>query len=151
MKPDRMTGRVVLLLALAALAGCNSAKRDAARQRQSSHLRTLVSVYNFAASKQGHPPAGETEFKSFIDTSAKPMIDSLKLSSPNELFVSERDGQPFVVVYSKRPPGMNPDVIAYEKTGVDGKRLVGYSLGMIEEVDEARFNQLVPAASNPEK
>jgi hypothetical protein len=30
--------------------------------------------------------------------------------------------------------------------GIDGKRFLGFVLGNIEEVDEARFQELVPAA-----
>ena len=45
--------------------------------------------------------------------------------------------------------GASRDVIAYEQTGVGGNRLVGYSLGMTQEVDEQQFTQLVPAAGRP--
>ena len=37
-------------------------------------------------------------------------------------------------------------VVAYETTGVGGKRLVANTLGAIDEVDEATFRTLVPNA-----
>ena len=45
------------------------------------------------------------------------------------------------------PPGPGgAPVIAYEQEGVGGKRFVASSLAAIEEVDEARFRELVPNA-----
>lgn len=136
-----------LLIATMLLPGCRSSQSDAARQRESSHLRSLISLHNFATSKLGHRPVNETEFKSFIAANAKPMIDSLHLVSANELFVSERDGKPFILLYGQPPNGPSHDVVAYEQTGVAGSRLVGYSLGMIQETDEQEFAQLVSATS----
>ena len=130
--------------------GCRT-KSDAARERESSHLRSLISVFNFATAKLGHRPANEAEFKSFISANARPMIDSLHLADVNELFVSERDGQPFVVLYGTAPNGAARDLIAYEQTGVASVRLVGYSLGAIAEVDERQFSQLVPQTPRPAK
>jgi hypothetical protein len=37
-------------------------------------------------------------------------------------------------------------VIAYEQEGIDGKRFIATSVGAIEEVDAARFRELVPDA-----
>jgi hypothetical protein len=34
-------------------------------------------------------------------------------------------------------------VIAHEKEGVGGKRYVAYPTGAVEEVEDAKFNQLV--------
>jgi hypothetical protein len=34
----------------------------------------------------------------------------------------------------------------FEQQGKDGKRMVAYDVGKIEEVDEATFRQLVPEA-----
>lgn len=36
------------------------------------------------------------------------------------------------------------EVIAWEQTGADGRRMIGNSLGAVEEVDEATFQQRVP-------
>jgi hypothetical protein len=57
------------------------------------------------------------------------------------LFTSPRDGQPYVVHYKQAGT-----VVAYERDGKDGKRLVAYPSGQVEEVDETRFKQLVPSA-----
>ena len=62
------------------------------------------------------------------------------VDSFDELFVSDRDGKPLVVVYGSRLK--DSDVLIYEQTGVNGKRLVGHRIGMVEEVDEAEYKKL---------
>ena len=138
-----------LLVALT-LVGCG-AQSDVAQRQETTHLRSLVSLYRHAASTLGRPPADEVEFKDFIRNKAKAMVDALKIANVDELFVSERDGQPFVVLYGRRPPEVAPDLVAYERTGVAGKRYVGYSLGVVQEVDEQRFAELVPESSRPDE
>lgn len=140
-----------LLLGMLMLAGCAGAKTEAARKRESSHLRSLVSVYNFAAAKLGHRPANQAEFKSFIAANARPMLDSQHVNSVDELFISERDGQPFVVLYGEPTKGAAADLVAYEQVGVAGKRLAGYSLGAIAEIDEQQLANLAPAVNKPGK
>jgi hypothetical protein len=102
----------------------------------------LTNLYAKSERELGRSPANEQEFKAAIgkmDIS----LEAMKVGSIDELFVSERDGQPFVIVYGQSPQG----VVAYEQTGVDGKRQVGFKLGNIEDVDEARFRELVPSAA----
>jgi hypothetical protein len=62
----------------------------------------------------------------------------------DDLFVSPHDGERYVVLYGPAPKTGDASVVAYEKTGVDGKRQVGFLLGNIQEVDEAEFKKLVP-------
>jgi hypothetical protein len=135
-----------LVLAGLILGGC-SAKPDAGSSTP-DEFRKLVTLYSRMVMGAA-PPANEAEFKKAIGTSLKSVADVLQVSDVDALFVSSRDGKPFVVVYGSRPAKMNPDVVAYEQDGVDGKRLVGFSLGTIEEVDEARFKELVPAGATP--
>jgi hypothetical protein len=107
-------------------------------------LRLLTNLYAKATRNLGRHPKDEQEFRDAIgkmDLS----LDLMKVSSVDQLFVSERDGQPFVVLYGPLPQTQGSDVIAYEQTGVDGKRMVGHKIGMVEEVDEARFRELVPS------
>jgi hypothetical protein len=79
------------------------------------------------------------------------MLANAEVQNTDELFISERDGKPFVIFYGQPPNGVANGVIAFEQEGVDGKRLVGYMLGMIEHVDEARFNELVPNSARSQK
>jgi len=132
---------VILLLLpffMAASAGCRAKDKNAVK-REASHVRLLTNLYGLATSKLGHVPHDEQEFKKFI-AARSTTAEKLKIGSIDELFVSERDGQPLHVVYGTPPTGS--DVVVYEQTGLDGKRQVGHRIGMVEEVDEAQFKKL---------
>jgi hypothetical protein len=129
------------LVAMLFVVGCNAPKANAIK-KETSHLRLLTNLYAKISMKSGHNPRNEAEFKEAIKNSDVP-LEALKVSSVDELFVSERDGQPCVVVYGPRQPGN--DVVVYEQTGVDGYRQVGHMIGKVEEVDEAKFRELVPS------
>jgi hypothetical protein len=100
----------------------------------------LTAYYGSAVSRLGHAPRDQQEFKSAINLPPASM-EKFSIKSLDELFVSERDGQPLVVAYGPGRPAS--DVVVYEKAGVDGKRLVGRHLGTVEEVDDATFNNLM--------
>jgi hypothetical protein len=134
-------GIVILLLLpvfIVAGAGCR-AKGENSGNRETSHVRVLADLHALATSRLGHIPHDEQEFKKFIATRSK-LVEKLKIGSIDELFVSERDGQPLHVVYGTPPT--TSDVAVYEQTGVNGKRLVGHRIGMVEEVDEAEYKNL---------
>jgi hypothetical protein len=129
-----------LFLIACTLAGCGGPSADA-QQGQLNHVRLLTMMYTKVSSQLGRNPKDEQEFQDLIHK-ADPSLEAMKVSSIDELFVSERDGQPLGVHYGPHPPGS--DVVVYEQTGVDGKRLIGHKIGHVEEVDEARFRELVP-------
>jgi hypothetical protein len=133
-----MSLAVAAIVAAAATIGCGGDAQKAA-QKETSHIRLLTNLYAASERDLGRSPANEQEFKTAIgkmDVS----LEAMKLGSIDEVFVSERDGQPLVIVYGPSPNG----VVAYEQTGVDGKRQVGFKLGNVEEADETRFKELVP-------
>ena len=136
-------GMVLALLGAAMLAGCGGAVQTGAKQI--SHVHALTTLYFRATSALGRAPASEQEFKEAINQ-GKVDLSVLGVSNIDELFVSDRDGQPIVVVYGKDAKGKTPDVVAYEQTGVDGVRLVGNRAGQVTEVDAAEFAKLVPSA-----
>ena len=59
------------------------------------------------------------------------------------LFVSDRDGQPFVVRYGVSGGLGATDAVIFEQQGRNGKRQVGFTDGTVEEVDSARYDQLL--------
>ena len=63
-----------------------------------------------------------------------------QIDSFDELFISERDGQPLTVAYG--PAAANSNFIVSEQTGVNGKRMVGLRTGIVEEMDEAQYKAL---------
>jgi hypothetical protein len=139
---------------LLVLAGCGSPTASQISDAENSHIRWLLKVRTHALS-QGKAPKNQDDYKRHIESLDPAMRDRVmkgaKISSVDELFKSERDGQPYVIFYGRPPAGANPDVVGYEQTGVDGKRYVAFGLGVVEEVDEQRFNELVPPAARPKQ
>ncbi len=127
----------VLMAAAAAPIGCSPASKSGVGEIP--HIKLLASFYNRAARDLGRYPKNEQELKQTIGKMDL-NLEAMKLASVDELYVSERDGEPLVIVSPPNAKG----VILYEKTGVDGTRLVALSEGNVQEVDEARFRELVP-------
>ncbi len=110
----------------------------------------------FSSQHQGKGPADETQFKAFIEKLSESQRKSFNIKDVNTLFVSGRDGKPYVILYGgkknaapspKGPSGAQ--VIGYEQVGSGGRRYVASALGAVEEVDEATFKQRVPNAKTP--
>ena len=149
--------KVGLFLAVAvfcvAPVGCGGSQRQSASQEQ-SNLKPLVILYGHCKGQnRGEPPASEAALKQFIQSLSAEELARWGVTDVDSLFTSPRDGKPYVILYGDAAksgaagPGY-PQVVAYEQEGVGGKRLVGSSPGdMVEEVDEARFKELVPDAN----
>jgi hypothetical protein len=144
----RLTALCAVGLTCLAATGCSSQKKSL--DREQSGLKKLVIFYGQYLSKhRGQPPTNEAEFKKFVQSLLPPDAKPSGGDDLDRIFISGRDGKPYVVIYGqpKGPPGLaGAPVIAYEQEGKGGKRWVASSLGAIEEVDEARFRKLVPAA-----
>ena len=137
MRVNRRLVLQVLIVAAGAPLGCGAGSK-APDKGLTSHIQLLASLYNKAARDLGRYPKNEQELK---DTISKMdlKLEAMKLSNINEVFVSERDGQPLVIVLPPNAKG----VTVHEKTGVDGTYLVAFSEGNVQEVDESRFRELV--------
>jgi hypothetical protein len=133
----------ILTLALGALTliGCGGEGSSEVREKGLSHVRLLTSLHTRVSSELGRYPKDEAEFKAALGK-ANLTLDAMKVNSIDELFISKRDGQPLVVVYGQAPAGS--DVVVYEQTGVDGLREVGHRIGVVEEVDAAKFAEIMP-------
>ena len=135
--------KYVLLLVVAAssLVGCGGS--GAAAAKSVPHVRVVTALYFQANSRLGKNPANEEEFKQAID-SANVDWSTLGVSGADELFVSDRDGKPLIILYGPPPQGRPFSVVAYEQEGLNGVRLVGTSDGQVKEADAATFAKLVP-------
>lgn len=137
---------VIALVAVAAAAccGCSRPAQKETLTAESSHLKPLSILYGqYQTTNQSRPPANEAEFKKFVSSAGQSLLKQFKTDT-DKVFVSERDGQPYVVFYGKEIPPSG--VIAHEREGVGGERVVAYPFGSVGLVDEARFRQLVPNA-----
>jgi hypothetical protein len=147
-----LTGFWGVLVALTlATAGCRSRQENVPAME--SNLRPLALFYGqFVGQHSGKPPANEEEFRTYLDSLSAGELDAWGVDDVDRLFVSPRDGKPYVVLYGENAlqgPRWIADspVIAYEQVGVAGRRLVATALGAVEEVDEAELKDLLPGGS----
>jgi hypothetical protein len=134
----------------AASLGCS--RQEEPITKQEAHLKALAVCYGrFIGQHQGNPPQSEEEFKTFIQSIPAEQIPGGS-ADMNSLFVSPRDNQPYVVRYdldrTQLMPGPTMPIVAYEQTGVEGKRYVADMVGGVQEVEEAKFKELVPDAGS---
>jgi hypothetical protein len=138
----------VSLLTLPALSGCGS---DELESPTAAQLKAIGKLYlEFAVNNKGNGPANEQEFKRHLRTLPDHVLNSYGLASKalDAPFVSERDQEPLVIRYGIKIPFVSIQagpLVAHEKTGKNGRRLVAFTTGKAEHVDEARFQELLSA------
>ena len=98
---------------------------------------------------QGGPPANEDALKKHMGAMHPGEQYSRNIDPKNldACFKSERDNEPLVVIYGIKPEisGQSKQVIAHEKTGKNGKRLVVFASTKVASVSEAELEQLKSA------
>jgi hypothetical protein len=92
-------------------------------------------------------PPNETEFKNYLNGQPDHVLGShgFKKDAIDASFVSERDNEPFVIVYGIRITGISGKdgpMVAHEKTGRGGRVLVSLTNGKVLLVDEAGLKEL---------
>jgi hypothetical protein len=147
------------LLAGVFLTGCGKSTDPdsaiaAANQQNIQRLANLYFAYQMK--HEWHGPPDEPAFKQFLRAYSPAKLTRIGIDphAIDELFVSERDGQPFKIRYGVRGSAMgSSEPVIFEADGVDGRRNVGF-LNMVQrEVDDAEYNDLwagrLPPAANP--
>ena len=110
------------------------------------NLQRLANLYTlYQQQNKFDGPVDEAGFKEFIkQTDARRLeVMGIDPSAIDQLFVSERDGEPFKIKYGIRsgPHGCQEPAI-FESTGSGGKRMVGF-LNMVQrEVESSEYDQL---------
>ena len=145
-----------VLLGTLALAGCNGADAEsmiaASNDTNVKRLATLYSIFHNKNNLKG--PKNEEQLREFIESQdanrlKRGGIDATKL---DELFVSERDGEPFVIRYRVNTVVFGPPLpVVFEATGIDGMRQVGFCNGLMQEVDEEEYDRLMAGKADKEK
>jgi hypothetical protein len=137
----------LLVLALVALSGCGSS--DELNSPTAARLRGISTYYlDLAFARNGPGPASEQELKKHMRRQERSDllsngIDPQLIDSTQ--FVSERDQEPFVVLYGltiRKVTADSAPLVAHEKTGKDGKRLAVLANNKVRLVDEAGLEEL---------
>lgn len=133
-----------LIAILTLVLGCRGSNEEAAK-RNESNLKPLAILYSkYRVSHRGQAPANEKAFKEYISTIPEEQRKRFHAEDVDALFISPRDNKPYRIIYKDTARRGQSDVVAYEQEGAGGKRWVARDLGIVDEVDEARFKELVP-------
>jgi hypothetical protein len=134
-------------LALLAALGCGAS--DERNSPTAARLRGIATYYlDLTFARNGQGPADESELKKHMRRQERSDLVSNGIDPQaidSTLFVSERDGEPFVVLYQQTITRVTADsapLVAYEKTGKDGKRLAVLANNKVHLVDEAGLEAL---------
>ena len=134
------------------IAGCGSgaaAPSDADQQTAIALKLAGIAYGDFLAAHRGAPPKDAAEFRTFLEARLAD-LQANGVKSADDLLISPRDGQPFVVVTGKRlapPDQLDAPWALYEAAGVDGKRMIASARGIVVELTPHEFAQQAPGAS----
>ena len=143
-----LNGFVTALLALAVLSGCTGSvdPSNAVAAANSSNIQRVANLYlAYQGDNNWVGPTDEEKFREFIRNLSPQILNRISVDPANldQVFVSERDGQPFKIRYKVVGNSMgSTEPVVFESVGVDGQRMVG-TLGMTQlEVDDAEYESL---------
>jgi hypothetical protein len=124
---------IIGALGFAAAIGCQSGN-EVPPPTDPSMLRGIIRIYGIATRDLGRPPQNIEELKAIYA-----QVDS----DPSKYVRSNRDGEEFVVVWGLNLENSSADtVVAYERKGADGKRMIVTVDGMVREVTADEFAKL---------
>jgi hypothetical protein len=147
--PMKTTGLAAVAAAALLLSdGCSTSSGQSAPSRTAKSSLKQISVLfgQYCGRHSGQGPKNEAEFRKFIADNGQRSLKAAAVSSVDDLLTSPRDHQPFQVRYGVKagPPGTpGGRIVAYEKTGVNGSRLVVDPLGKVREVDQQELDGLL--------
>jgi hypothetical protein len=149
--PRRRAWLWAATFAVSAFAGCGGSSQPAPNS-DDGQVRAAMTLLGmeyggFMAAHKGAPPKDEAEMRKYLESRLSELSD-YNVKSVDTLLRNGRDGQPLVLVIGTKieNPERSPSPwAAYEKVGVDGKRLVSDSRGGVYEIEEQEFSQHVPS------
>jgi hypothetical protein len=118
--------------------GCGSGQ-PTLQDLNDNNIRRLHSTYKmFMNRHELKGPESEEELKDFLtnNNTAKALLKRMGIESDSidEIFVSERDGQPFKVRWGVK--GIEDHAIIFEAEGIGGKRMVAFTRTRELDADE---------------
>lgn len=99
-----------------------------------ARLRGIVTIYAYATAELERPPRSVDELM--------PILEKASVSDPERTLTSTRDGRPFVIVWGVDVAGSyagSTAPLAYERQGLDGRRLVVTCAQQVKEVSAVDF------------
>jgi hypothetical protein len=107
---------------------------------EQSDLQLLSVMYGqFRSSHRGELPQDEKQFKNFIASERGHVLTNSGIANVDALFVSQRDGKPYVVKYRNAKDWPLEAMVAYEQEGEGGVLQVANDLGGVTELTAEQF------------
>ncbi|QEG34889.1 hypothetical protein [Bythopirellula goksoeyrii] len=154
-KPTQPNRLACCLMLLALLGGCRREidVNEAIAKVNENNIQRLANLYfAFQMKHDWQGPADDAEFKAFLRSYNPQKLTRIGIDphAIDELFINERDGEPFKIRYSVVGSAMgSSEPVIFESVGVDGKRMVGF-LDMVQrEVDDAEYEELWAGKMKP--
>jgi hypothetical protein len=164
-------GVAVVLAAFAAGCGGSAVSTGTVTEAQTNLQSISVAYMKFIQKHNMTPPKSEDEFKTWVKSLPAKELEDMRIKDKEKVFISPRDNQPYVIVPNVAMPGAGmgssggsppakgeggpprnagtgkPPVVAYEKTGVGGKRMIAFLMGGgTMEVNDEQLKEYVPSA-----
>ena len=137
---------LAVVTALIAIGGCQSSKTPVNPQGHITIKRLALLYGQFVGESGGRAPKDEEQFRKFVEKYKSRV--RVAVESPEDLFISPRDGKPYIIVYGdEAKKHLRSGLAIYEQEGVDGLRQVAFTIGMVDEIDDASLQKLLSGNS----
>jgi hypothetical protein len=151
-KPSVCSATAVLLV-VAALVGCDARVNpdDAVAAANSNNIQRVTNLYlAYQTNNNWMGPDDESKLKDFIRSLPESQLTRIGVNPGqlDDLFISERDGQPFKIRY-KVLGNMrgSTEPVVFDAEGSGGQRMVGFLDMTQREVDAAEYDSLFAKGS----
>ena len=143
----KRTGALIAIVAIAEIfaLGCQSTENPEANRTTANAVDRLQGLVIIFLRSRG-AVKDEVSLRKGFETLDDDVKQRLHLKSVDELFVSPRDQQPFIINYQAKPgtPGMSSDIFACEAEGKEGQRLAAFTSLDVREATEEELKSLPP-------
>lgn len=111
-----------------------------------NNIKRLVNLYfTYQQQNNWEGPENEESFKAFVREYSPRKLERIGIdpAKTDDLFVNERDGEPFKIRFGVTGSmmGCNKPVI-FESVGIDGKKMVGFLDNTEREVEQSEYDDL---------
>jgi hypothetical protein len=133
----------LILVAVLAMTGCGRGNNDPPSVEALQAIENVAKWYQlYRSDNGGKQPADESAFLAFINS--KLTERGQETVDRKELLTSPRDGEPYVIRYGKvSSRDQENNLVAYEKIGANGTKLIVSELARSREVDESELQSLL--------
>jgi hypothetical protein len=142
-----LIGGLAFTSLIVALIGCSKGPSADSMFAENSdtNIKRLAWLYGvYQVNHNWNGPKDEAEFRKFIESQNPNRLSKIgvEINSLANLFVSERDKQPFKIRWQVVGSSRGPDKpVVFEAAGVDGKFHIGFTGNKLVEVEQSDYDR----------